>query len=358
MGQGTHQKIGSFTPSEHTERHESDGSFSFWGTGSRENNSGTKEQNQRLTDKRVSLSQAMERYLRDGMHIAIGGYVNTRTPIAAVHEIIRQGARNLTLSFQSNSFCCELLAGAMILDPDRISMKRVELAWYGNGITGIAPLLGYLTSRGMIELDCYSTYGISARFKAGAMGIPFIPIREETGADKEFVNQGKMMSCPFTDENVYLVPACKPELGIVHVQAADMFGNSRLFGPLSTCTEIAQASEKTIVTTDMVIDNTAIRKHPNLTQLPYSAVDAVVDQPFGATPGSCYGYYWFDMAEIQEFRRISEIFRATGEKGPLQDYYNANIFDVADFDEHLELKPYPVLKTLCKQDGDQPVIMD
>ena len=260
----------------------------------------------------------MAKYVRDGINIGIGGFVNTRVPVAIVHEIIRKGAKDLTLSFQSNSICAELLAGAMILDPDRVSIKRVELAWWGYEVIGIAPLFRYLMSNGMIRLDDYTNYGMSARFKAAAMGIPFIPTRDHGGSDMELVNRGKMIECPFTEKNVYLVPACHPDLGIVHVTAADMLRQRRMFGAHCTCPEIAMAAAHTIVTTEQIIPNENIRKYPNLTEIPYPAVDAVVEQPFGAYPGACYGFYWFDMEHIifqEHLRRIPE----DGEQGRIEE---------------------------------------
>jgi len=331
--------------------------FTYWGASPAQARSCAVAKKKGLYDKRTTMKKAVGRYLRDGINIGIGGFVNTRTPVAIVHEIIRQGALDLTLSFQSNSICAELLAGAMILDPDHLSIRRIELAWCGYEIIGLAPLFRYLTANGLIELDDYTNYGMAARFKAGAMGVPFLPTRDHGGSDMELANRGKMTTCPFSGDNVYLVPACHPDLGIVHVQAADMYGNSRIFGALCTCPEIAQASVNTIVTAEQIIASDAIRKHPNLTEIPYPVVDAVVHQPFGATPGACYGNYWFDMEYIRNFREICEDFRTTGNKNKLRDFYDKHIFDV-DFDEFLDQKPYPVLQELCRQDGDQPIIMD
>ncbi|EKD37044.1 MAG: acyl CoA:acetate/3-ketoacid CoA transferase, alpha subunit, partial [uncultured bacterium] len=200
--------------------------------------------------------------------------------------------------------------------------------------------------------------GMSARFKAGAMGVPFLPTRDHGGSALELANRGRMTRCPFSGENIYLVPACHPDLGIVHVQAADMYGNSRIFGPLCTCPEIARASVNTIITAEQIIPNAAIRNRPNLTEIPYPVVDAVIHQPFGATPGTCYGNYWFDMAYIENFGEICEDFCKTGNKEKLRAFYNKHIFDVDDFDEFLEQKPYPVLKELCHLDGDRSVILD
>ena len=227
-----------------------------------------------------------------------------------------------------------------------------------NEVIGLAPPLRHLTGNGLVELDDYTNYGMSARFKAAASGVPFLPTRDHGGTDMELVNRGRMIQCPFTGQNVYLVPACHPDLGIVHVQAADMHGNARIFGALCTCPEIAQAAVHTIMTCEQVIPPEHIRHYPNLTEIPFPVVDAVVEQPFGATPGACYGYYWFDMPEFIEFRSICETFRKTGDKAGLQDYYDQYIFGCETFDDFLSWKPEETLHALRRKDGGQPILLD
>lgn len=331
--------------------------FEHWGLTSDEVRKISVNKSHALVDKRTTLKEAVAKYAKDGMNLGIGGFVNTRTPVAIVHEIIRKGARNITLSFQSNSICNELLAGAMILDPDRVSIKRAELSWWGYEIIGIAPLFRYLYTNGMLELDDYTNYGMSVRFKAAAMGIPFIPTRDHGGSDMELVNRGKMINCPFTGKNVYVLPACVPDLGIINVTAADMYGNSRLFGAHCTCPEIALASAYTIVTTEKIISTDQIRTYPNLTEIPFVAVDALVEQPHASYPGAHYGNYWFDMDHIKMFRTAGDEFRKTGDKTALQKYYDEYIFGVECFDEFLEKVGFTQLSKLRQMDGGQPIIV-
>lgn len=309
-----------------------------------------------MYDKRASLTEAVARYLKDDINIAIAGFANNCIPVASIHEIIRQGARNLTLSVQSSSICCELLAGAMILNPEHLSIRKIDLSWGDRNTVGTAPLLRHLINNMRIKLDEYTDSGMTARFNAGALGVPFQATVDHDGNDTEPTNSGKTITCPFTGEDVYLVPACQPDLALIHVQAADMHGNSRIFGDPSNCREIAQAAVNTIVTVEQIIDRESIQNYVNLTKIPSHVVDAVIDQPFGATPGACYGNYGFDMAEFDEFSAICEEFCKTGNKEKLRSYYNKSIFDVENFDDFLEQKPYPVLQKLCQLDSSQIVI--
>jgi glutaconate CoA-transferase subunit A len=293
--------------------------FEWWGPAPSAARKIAVRKSKALIDKRVSLKAAVSRYIKDAITIGIGGFVNTRVPVALVHEIIRQGAKDLSLAFQSNSICAELLAGAMLLYPRHFSVRRVELAWWGYEVIGIAPLLRHLAGKAMIQLDDYTNYGMSARFKAAAMGLDFIPVRDHGGSDME---------------------------------------HCRIFGALCTCPEIAIASAHSIVSTEQMISNENIRTYPNLTEIPYLAVDALVEQPFGAYPGVCYGNYWFDMAHIQMFRDASEEFRKSGNQDPLKKYYEDYIFGCETFDAFLNKIPREIFEKIKQLDGGQPIIVE
>jgi len=331
--------------------------FCWWGPSPEEARKAVVQKPKGLMDKRTTIKDAVGKYVKDGINLAIGGFVNTRPPVSLVHEIIRKGAKDLTLSFQSNSICPELLAGAMLVAPDHLSIKRVELAWWGYEVIGIAPLFRYLNANSMIELDDYTNYGMSARFKAAAMGLEFLPVRDHGGADMELVNRGKMIQSPFSGKNTYLVPACYPDVGILNVTAADMHGNCRIFGAHCTCPEIAMAACHTIVTAEQLILNESIRTYPNLTEIPYTAVDAVIEQRFASYPGACYGNYWFDMEHILMFRSASEEFRKSGNKDALKKYYDDYIFGCETYDDFLAKIPYKTLKKIRDMDGGQPTIL-
>lgn len=329
----------------------------YWGPTPDESRKAMVNKSHALKDKTTTLKDAVAKYIKNGINLGIGGFVNTRVPVAIIHEIIRHGATDLTLSFQSNSICPELLAGAMILDPDRVSIKRVELAWWGYEIIGIAPMLRYLATNGMIEMDDYTNYGMSVRFKAASMGIPFIPVRDHGGSDMELINRGKMVKCPFSGKNVYLIPACHPDVGIVHTTAADMYGNARIFGAYCTCPEIAMAANATIMTTEKIIASENIRTYPNLTEIPFPVVDTVTEVPYGSYPGASYGSYWFDMDHLKMFRSICEDFRKTGSKDALKKYYDEYVFGCENHDDFIDKIGYKTIKKLKDLDGGQPIIL-
>ncbi|MEX2723150.1 MAG: CoA transferase subunit A [Candidatus Freyarchaeota archaeon] len=312
----------------------------FWGLTPDEARRRLVEKPKDLREKAMSLKEAVKKFVKNGDSLGIGGFVNSRQPVAIVHEIIRQGRKNLIISAQSLSLAGEFLAAAMIVDENHVSIKAAEIAWWAYEVIGLAPAFRYLAENGIIQVEDWTNYGMSARFKAGAMGIPCIPTRDSSLTDIERSHRGRTVTCPFTGKKIHLVPATHPNVGLIHVQDADVYGNCRIYGPMCTCPEIALASEKTIITCERFMDNYEIRKYPNRTNIPYFAVDAIANVPFGAYPGNCYGVHYFDMTHIRLFRGACEMFRAEGDKKPLEDYFDKYIFGVEDFDGFMDLIPW------------------
>src|SRR2546430_9663296 len=55
--------------------------------------------------------------------------------------------------------------------------------------------------------------------------------------------------------------------------------------------DLAMAPNKDILTTKRIVSNDQIRRAPDQTKIPFFAVDAVVELPFGCAPHECYGVY-------------------------------------------------------------------
>lgn len=307
-------------------------------------------------DKRMSMAEAVTTFVKDGYNLGISGFVNSRQPVAAVHEIIRQGKKDLVLSFHSAGLAAEYLAGAMALNPERFSIKRLEFAYWGIELFGISSMLRYLSENGMVELEDWSNFNMSARFKAAAMGLPFIPCRSPLGSDVLKANRAKVMDCPFTGDPIALVPACHPHVALIHVQEADIYGNCRIEGPIFTCPEIALASGHTIVTCERIIPHEEMVREPSRINIPFLAVDAVVEIPFGSYPGNCHSRHYFDENHIKEFRSAAEAFRK-GDRAPLEQYFEQYILGVTDTDGLLEQIPYRQLKHIQQIELREAVLM-
>src|SRR5579872_1377100 len=130
------------------------------------------------------------------------------------------------------------------------------------------------------------------RFRAGAMGVPFMPMRSMLGSD--VVSQrpeAKEMDCPFTGEKLLLVPALNPDVALIHVQRCDAYGNAQIDGLQFMDIDLAMAANKVILSTERIVSNDQIRRAPDQTKIPFFAVDAIVEVPYGSAPHECYGVY-------------------------------------------------------------------
>jgi glutaconate CoA-transferase subunit A len=244
-----------------------------------------------MQDKRMNLREAVNRYVTDGCSIAFGGVVS-REPYAACMEIIRQKKRNLTFISDSQSDAVEALIAAGCI-------KRIEAAYIWIGVIGMAYNLRRAVENSVpnhIEFMEYSNLGMSARFMAGASGLPFMPTKSMLGSDIIKNNPDiKVVNDPYGTGPIALVPAAQPDVAFIHVQRADQNGNAQIWGMLMNDDLIARAAKNVILTCEEIIPTRDIRKIPNMTAIPSYHVSAVVEVPFGAHPCSVAGYYWLDM---------------------------------------------------------------
>src|SRR5688572_18229511 len=82
-----------------------------------------------MTDKLLSLSDAIRQFVPDGSHVVLGTALESCIPFAAGHEIIRQGKKELTLIGPISDMLFDQLIGAGCV-------RKVQAAWMGNVITG------------------------------------------------------------------------------------------------------------------------------------------------------------------------------------------------------------------------------
>ena len=130
------------------------------------------------------------------------------------------------------------------------------------------------------------------RFRAGAMGVPFLPMRSMLGSDVlKLRPETKTIRCPFTDEEVLLVPALNPDVAIIHVQRCDAYGNAQMDGLQFMDIDLAMAANRVILTTERIVSNDQIRRAPDQTKIPFFTVDAVVEVPYGCAPHECTNVY-------------------------------------------------------------------
>jgi glutaconate CoA-transferase subunit A len=109
------------------------------------------------------------------------------------------------------------------------------------------------------------------------------------------------MTCPFTGERLALIPALYPDVALVHVHRADRHGNARIEGYAHMDPDIVRAARTVIMTTEEIVEPGVFEADGARTSIPFFAVDAVVEVPFGSFPHECYGRYDADFAHFDEY---------------------------------------------------------
>src|SRR6516225_5181921 len=239
-----------------------------------------------LREKVMSLEQAAL-LVNDGEHVGIGGCTLSRTPMAMIWALIRARRNNLTVSRSITSTEGDLLLAAGV-------SRHVITSWFSQGIVwGISKVMRHYTEHKLARFEEWSHMSIGLRYRAGAMGVPFLPSRSMLGSDvaKQLGGAIESMVCPFSGELLALLPALNPDVALIHVQRCDAYGNAQLDGLQFMDIDMAMAANRVILTTERIVSNDQIRRAPDQTKIPFFAVDAVVELPFGCAPHECYGVY-------------------------------------------------------------------
>jgi glutaconate CoA-transferase subunit A len=252
------------------------------------------------TSKVASMHDAVAELVRDGDTVAIEGFTHPIS-FAAGHEIIRQRKRDLTLARMTPDLVYDQLVAAGCA-------RKLIFSWLGNPGVGSLHAIRRATEGAApaLELEEYSHFGMVCRYTAGAMNLPFFPLRSYTGTDLPTANPLiRPIESPYGDETLYAVPPLKPDVAIIHAQRADASGNTQVWGLLGCQKEAAFAAKRVIVVVEEVVDEAVIRADPNRTIVPGLIVDAVVHEPFGAHPSYAQGAYDRDNAFYLEWDVIS-----------------------------------------------------
>jgi glutaconate CoA-transferase subunit A len=238
-----------------------------------------------LREKVMSLEEAVS-FVHDGDSVGVGGSTMSRTPMGLIWALIRAGRTKLSCSRSIVSSDGDLLLASGACD-------HIVTSWFSQGILwGVSKVMRHHVETGRARYEEWSHLAVGMRFRAGAMGVPFLPIRSMLGSDVLAQRpEAIAMDCPFTQEPVLLVPALNPDVALIHVQRADAYGNAQIDGLPFMDVDLAMAANRVILTTERIVSNDQIRRAPDQTKIPFFAVDAVVELPFGSAPHECYGVY-------------------------------------------------------------------
>jgi glutaconate CoA-transferase subunit A len=271
-----------------------------------------------MSGKVMSMKEAVEQNVKPGDTVFVGG-AQHGTPSAAVAEIVRQRINHLTIISVLNNTTTligeglvdKVLTGYAMTDERRsYALQRAREKFNVK-----------------VEFKEYSHFGIALALFAGYMGIPFIPTQSHLGSDMMKYNDNiQSIDCPFTGDQVCVIRAVVPDVGILHVQRCDAEGNAHKWGTLGVDFEGINASKRVIITTEKIVDSSVIQRDSNRTIIPGFRVNAVVEQPFGAYPGHLVGCYNDGLVGFGAMQ---------GEES-WENYINNEIYGVKDWNEYLE----------------------
>jgi len=277
----------------------------------------------------------------DGATISFGGFTTQRHPMAFVYELIRLKKRGLYLFGHSPGGDWDILIGAGCV-------KRVELAYEADeAFNTVGPRWRQAVERGEIEWEDYSNFTMVARFTAGAMGIPFLPVRSLLGSDvlrKTALGQKQrkadprtspkklhVMTSPFDRrEKVVLVPAIHTDFAVLHVQQAAANGMVRIEGQTFADIQQALCADTVIVTAEELVDEETLRREPERNPIPFFIVHHICHVPFGAHPYAVYNYYDYDPIQLKEYHE------GVRDDASFQSYLEKYVCGVKDHGEYLE----------------------
>ena len=165
------------------------------------------KKSRKLVDKRMSESEAINRFVQDGCYIGTELYGTVRAPMSLTREVIRQGKKDLRVCGQGVLELDLWLAAGLV--------KKLDITYIGLEVYGIPPSLRRAVESGQVETCVeWSNASITWRMKAAAMGVPFLPARSMLGTDMLKYSSAKVVEDPFTGIKVALLPAldlgCRP----------------------------------------------------------------------------------------------------------------------------------------------------
>jgi glutaconate CoA-transferase, subunit A len=277
----------------------------------------TQQRDRSLHEKIMSL-EAAAALVPDGAVVGIGGSTLSRTPLAMVWALIRAGRSGLICARGISSTEGELLFAAG-------ASRHIVTSWFSQGIVwGVSRIMRLYTETNRARFEEWSHLAMGLRFRAGAMGVPFLPMRSMLGSDViALLPDAREIDCPFTGERLVLVPALNPDVALIHVQRCDAYGNAQIDGLPFMDLDLAMAANRVILTTERIVSNDQIRRRPDHTKIPFFAVDAVVEAPFGCAPHECYGLYEPMFAHLDRYAAALKPDAEAGIRDYLERYFYA-----------------------------------
>ena len=124
-----------------------------------------RNKSRKLENKLMPLKTAIEKFVHDGEYLAIGGFGANRTPIAACHEILRQGRKHMGFAGHTSTHDFQILCAGEVFD-------KCDIAYIiGLEARGLSNCARKYMQSGKVEICEWTNYALAARLRAAAAGV-------------------------------------------------------------------------------------------------------------------------------------------------------------------------------------------
>lgn len=280
--------------------------------------------------KRIVEPDEVLAKVRDGMTVAIGGFINSSHPMLVVRGLIKRGVKNLTVvGAASSGLEIDLLIAA--------GCARKVVAPYvgGEALAPIGPAFRAAAEKGELEVFELDEAMYYAGLRAAAQRVPFNPWRSGVGTSFPEMNPAiKAFQDPVNGETLLAIPAINIDIAFLHAAVSDPYGNVQYVGHGYGDRAIYAAADETYVQVEQVVSNEEIRRDPLRTAIP--GADGIMRARFGAHPYSSPGHYIEDQEHIRAYVRAATAWAKSGDFAPLRAYLDEFVFQPADHAAYLE----------------------
>jgi glutaconate CoA-transferase subunit A len=141
-----------------------------------------------------------------------------------------------------------------------------------------------------------------AGLRAAAYGVPFQPVAGVHGSDIAQLNGWRKIADPYgSGSEVYVIPAIRPDIAVIHANEIDEQGNARVLGSPFWDHPLTRAARRVFVTAEKLVPTRALAAQPELTLVPGFMVEAAAIVPRGAWPGSMHPLYEIDYSAVEAY---------------------------------------------------------
>jgi glutaconate CoA-transferase, subunit A len=270
-------------------------------------------------DKRRTLDE-LAAHVGDGATVAVGGGLSSREPMALLRAMLRRGLKGLTVVGSAHGIDIDLLSAGGALSCSSESYVGFEQDF------GMAPNYRRALESGAVEMNDSCCYTLVQQLRATIQGLPFMPLRSMRGTSFPSLHpEYRSIVCPFTGEELLLVPALEPDVALIHAQYGDIKGNLVIQGPPVADLLFAKSSKKVLATVEEIVPTEELNKLSGVV-IPYFYVTAVSETKMGAHPTACYPFYAYDRPHTALYYEAAlkgrDIFAA--------DYLDVFVYGAAD----------------------------